>query len=305
MKTKFCIVSDGSCDLPEEIAIEKDIHIVHFYVSFDGENYKKEGLEISLKDFYQQMVDNPKTYPKTAAPSPDDFYQVFESRIKEGCKDIICVCISSKLSASAQSAGIARDMLQETYPDVSVTVLDSLATTLMQGAYVLEVCRMRDAGCTSEQTARTMQTLIKTGRILFTVGNLDYLQHGGRIGKVTSIAGTLLNVKPLITLQDGEIHSSGIRRGRRKSLSGVVDLLISYLKDSNCTPDDCQILIGYCHDYDEACRFKEMTIAELKKIYDTVTNIPICQIGATIGVHAGPYSIGYGIIHRSDRPLNS
>lgn len=305
MDTKFCIVSDGSCDLPEKVTREKDISVVHFYVSFDGEDYKKEGVEISLNDFYQQMVDNPKTYPRTAAPSPDDFYQVFKARVSEGHKNIICVCISSKLSASVQSAGIARDMLQDNYPDVSVTVLDSLSTTLMQGAYVLEVCRMRDAGYTSEQTAGMMQSLIKTGRILFTVGSLDYLQHGGRIGKVTSIAGTLLNVKPLITLQDGEIHSSGIRRGRRKSLSGVIDLLISYLKDNNCTPDDCQILIGYCHDYDEACRFRDMTMNALEKIYNSVSSIPICQIGATIGVHAGPYSIGYGIIRRSDRPVNS
>lgn len=305
MKTKFCIVSDGSCDLPEDITRKKDISIVHFYVSFDGVDYKKEGIDIPLAEFYQQMVEHPKSYPKSAAPSPDDFYQVFESRVKAEQKDIICICISSKLSASAQSAEIAKNMIQENYPDVKVTVLDSLSTTLMQGAYVLEVCRMRDAGYTSDEAAAAMQCLIKTGRILFTVGDLDYLQHGGRIGKVTSIAGTLLNVKPLITLQDGEIHSSGIRRGRRKSLTGVIDLLISYLKDNNCTPDDCQILIGYCYDYDEACRFKEMTIAELKKIYGIVTDIPICRIGATIGVHAGPYSIGYGIIRRYDRPFSS
>ena len=300
MSPKFCVVSDGSCDLPEQITKEKDISIIHFLVSFDGKTYKKEGVEIELKDFYQQMVDDPKTYPKTAAPSPEDFYHVFESKVKEGL-DIVCVCISTKLSSSVQSAEIARQMILEEYPNARIAVLDSLATTLMQGAYVLEVCRLRDEGCTLDHTLEVMEQLRKTARILFTVGNLDYLQHGGRIGKVTSIAGTLLNVKPLITLQDGEIHSSGIRRGRRKSLTGIIELLISYLEENGYTPDDCNILIGYCYDYDEACRLQAMTSEALKERFGTTVSLPICQIGATIGVHAGPYSIGYGVIQRSDR----
>ncbi len=300
MKDNFYIVSDGSCDLPDNIVKEKKIDIVHFLVSFDGKQYKKEGVEIELDEFYQRMVDDPKTYPMTAAPSPLDFYTVFEQRAKEGL-DILCICISTKLSSSLQSAQIAKEMLSENYPDIRVEILNSLSCTLMQGAYVLEVCRLRDAGRTMDETISIMQDLIKSGRILFTVGNLDYLYHGGRIGKVTNIAGTLLGVKPLITLEDGEIHSSGIKRGRRKSLSGVVDLLVSYLKENHCTPDDCNILIGYCYDTKEAEVFQEMTMECLKKLFGTINPLRLGRIGATIGVHAGPYSIGYGVIRRSDR----
>ncbi len=300
MKPNFCVVSDGSCDLPEQIIKERDISIVHFLVSFDGINYKKEGVEIKLKDFYQQMVDNPQIIPKTAAPSPQDFYTVFADKAKMG-QDIICACISTKLSSSVQSAQIAREMLENDYPNIKVVILDSLSATLMQAVYVLEICRMRDAGYSLKHTVEIIEELRKTARILFTVGNLDYLQRGGRIGKVTSIAGTLLNVKPLITLQDGEIHSSGIKRGRSKSLTGIIEVLINYLKEYHCTPDDCNIIIGYCHDYQEACRFQQQTQEKLKAVYGTDVSVPICPIGATIGVHAGPYSIGYGIIHRSDR----
>ena len=300
MKKNFCIISDGSCDLPDAIVKEKELDIVHFLVSFDGKEYKKEGVELELDAFYRRMVDESKTYPMTAAPSPQDFYTLFERRAKEG-SDILCICISTKLSASLQSAQIAKEMLHGKYPNIRVEILNSLACTLMQGAYVLEVCRLRDAGCTLDETIEKMQKLIKTGRILFTVGNLDYLRHGGRIGKVTSIAGTLLNVKPLITLEDGEIHSSGIRRGRKSSLSGVIELLISYLKEQHCTPDDCTILIGYCHDTREAEHFREMTMEGLKKIFGSLRPLPLCRIGATIGVHAGPHSIGYGVIRRSDR----
>lgn len=300
MKKRFCIISDGSCDLPDDIIKEREIDIVHFLVSFDGKQYKKEGIELNLNEFYQRMVDDPKTYPMTAAPSPQDFYALFERRAKEGL-NILCICISTKLSSSLQSAQIAKEMLKETYPGIRVEILNSLSCTLMQGAYVLEVCRLRDAGYTLDKTAETMRKLIKTGRILFTVGNLDYLHHGGRIGKVTSVAGALLNVKPLITLEDGEIHSSGIKRGRKSSLTGVIELLISYLEEAHCTPDDCTILIGYCHDKNEAENFRDMTMQRLKERFGTLLPLPLCRIGATIGVHAGPYSIGFGIIQRSDR----
>ena len=300
MKPAFCIVSDGSCDLPEKVIKEKELDIVHFLVSFDGNVYQKEGVEIELDEFYQTMIDYPKQYPKTAAPSPEDFYQVFRKRAEEG-QDIVCVCISTKLSSSVQSAQIASQMLAEEYPDIQVAVLDSLCCTLMQGAYVLELCRLRDQGCSLAQAVETMDRLTKTGRILFTVGDLEYLQHGGRIGKVTSIAGTLLDMKPLITLQDGEIHSSGIKRGRRKSLDGTIDLLVSYLKEYSCTPEDCTILIGYSYDYEEGLRFQAATAKRLNEIFGTTKPLPLSRIGATIGVHAGPTSIGYGVIRRSDR----
>lgn len=303
MKAKYSIVSDGSCDLPKQFLKEHDIDMVHFLISFDGSNYKKEGLEIDLKDFYQRMVDDPKTYPMTAAPSPADFYHAFERRAKEG-QDILCICISTKLSSSMQSAQIAKDMLADTYPQIRVEVMDSLSCTLMQGGFVLEACRLRDTGYTLSDTINIMQKLIKTARIFFTVGDLDHLQHGGRIGKVTSIAGSLLNVKPLITLENGEIHSSGIKRGRRSSLNGVISLLTSYLEEQHCTPDDCTILIGYCHDAEEACSFREMTMSRLKELYGSdIKALPLCQIGATIGVHAGPYSIGFGVIRRCDRAV--
>lgn len=300
MIAKFGIVSDGSCDLPAELVRERDVDIVHFLVSFDGQTYQKEGVEIELADFYRRMVEDPKTYPMTAAPSPEDFYQAFERRAKEG-QDILCVCISTKLSSSMQSAQIAKDMLAEQYPNIQVEILNSLACTLMQGAYVLECCRLRDAGRTLEETVASMKSLVGTARIFFTVGDLAYLEHGGRIGKVTSIAGTLLDVKPLITLEDGEIHSSGIKRGRRSSLGGVIGLLTSYLEKNHCTPDDCTILIGYCHDDGEAQAFQKQTMDRLRQLYGTVRELPVCRIGATIGVHAGPYSIGYGVIRRSDR----
>ena len=300
MNTKFCIISDGSCDIPGTLARQHQIDIVHFPVSFDGIHYKKEGLEIELSELYRQMLEHPDVYPKTSAPSPEDFRRAFEKRAKEG-RDILCICISTKLSSSVQSAQIARQMLAENYPGVRIAVVDSLCCTLMQSAFVLELCRMRDAGRSLDEALTAVEPLRKSGRILFTVGNLDYLQHGGRIGKVTSIAGNLLDLKPLITLQDGEIHSSGIKRGRRKSLAGIVELLVSYLKETGRTPADCDILIGYGHDPAEGVLLQEMTKRRLEEEFGPQEALPVFQIGATIAVHAGPYSIGFGLVRRSDR----
>lgn len=298
MSVNFCIVSDGSCDIPSEIAQKHEVDLVHFLVSFDGEEYKKEGVELSLADLYQSMVEHSGIYPKTAAPSPEDFYRVFVKHAEKGEK-ILCICISSKLSSSVQSAQIAVEMTKEKFPEAEIAVLDSLCCTLMQAAYVLEACRMRDGGLLLEDTVSRLEELRSTGRILFTVGSLDYLQHGGRIGKVTQIAGSFLNLKPLITFENGEIHSSGIKRGRKASLKGIIELLETYLKEQHSRPEDCRILIGYGYDEKEADALREMTQKRLQELFGRPPAISVFRIGATIAVHAGPYSIGYGIMRRS------
>lgn len=297
-KPTFHIVSDGSCDLPLPETEKLGVDTVRFLVSFDGEHYKKEGLEVPLEDFYQKMVDEPGTYPMTAAPSPDDFCQYFEKYAAAG-EDVLCICISTKLSSSLQSARIAAQMTEEAYPNARIILLDSLCATLMQSALVLEACRLRDAGLSVEEAARILTDLRKTARIFFTVGSFDYIQHGGRVGKMTGLAGALLNVKPLITLQDGEIHSSGIRRGRRRSLEGILELLCRYLKEENCTPKDHIIIIGYGHDREEGFRLRDMTQERFRSLYGESPLLAVHQIGATIGVHAGPTSIGYGVVRHS------
>ena len=278
-KPTFHIVSDGSCDLPLPETEKLGVDTVRFLVSFDGEHYKKEGLEVPLEDFYQKMVDEPGIYPMTAAPSPDDFCQYFEKYAAAG-EDVLCICISTKLSSSLQSARIAAQMTEEAYPNARIILLDSLCATLMQSALVLEACRLRDAGLSVEEAARILTDLRKTARIFFTVG-------------------ALLNVKPLITLQDGEIHSSGIRRGRRRSLEGILELLCRYLKEENCTPKDCIIIIGYGHDREEGFRLRDMTQERFRSLYGESPLLAVHQIGATIGVHAGPTSIGYGVVRHS------
>ncbi len=299
MSQKFQIVSDSSCDLPAELAAQKQIEVVPFYVSMNDTESMKEGVDISVRDFYELMVQNPKKFPKSSMPSVQDYNDVFE-RYAAADMPVICICITSKFSASYQSATIARNMMMEKYPDAQILVIDSAVDTVLQGIYVLEAVSMREAGYTAEQAVKGLQEIQGSGSIFFTVGNLRYLQHGGRIGKLTGMAGALLDIKPLITLKDGEIFPSGICRGRDKSKALCRKLLLQYMKEICHDSKELSLCIGYGYDLEEAKAFQQESLSFLKENGYTVSEeqLPVYQIGATIGVHTGPYPIGFGVIRR-------
>ena len=173
MQKKVQIISDGSQDLSPELSKEKDIEVVPFYVSFDGEHYYKEIEEITVRDFYQQMVDHPDVFPKTSMPSVQDFYEVFEKSVKENIP-VICICITTKFSGSLQSATTAKDMILEEYPEAKIAVIDSTFDTVLQGLFVLEACRLRDLGLEYEQITEALLSIRESGRIFFTIGSIDY-----------------------------------------------------------------------------------------------------------------------------------
>ena len=294
MQKKVQIVSDGSLDLSREITSAMDIEVVPFYVSFDGETYKKEIDELDIREFYQEMVDHPDVFPKSSMPSVHDFYVVFEKYVKENIP-VICICITEKFSGSLRSATTAKDMILEDYKDAKITVIDSTVNTVLQGLYVEEACRLRDLGLGYEEIVEAILPIRETGRIFFTIGSIDYLKHGGRIGKLKGLAASALKIKPLITLKEGEIFNSGITRNRVKSMKKVVDMTEEYLDEVNAKPGEYSFCIGYGYDYDEALQFREM-LKDMVRERLGIDEIGIYQIGATIGVHTGPYPLGIGII---------
>ncbi|MDE5588613.1 MAG: DegV family protein, partial [Acetatifactor sp.] len=198
MSETFHIISDGSCDLPVELTKEKNITVVPFYVSFDDEHYLKENVEIGIRDFYQQMVDRKGVYPKSSLPSAKDYEDAFRPYAEAGVP-VICICITTKFSGSMQSAVNAREALREDYPNAEITIIDSSVDTVLQGLYVLEAVALRDAGVSCQDAAARLEEIKNTGRIFFTVGNMEYLKHGGRIGKVSALAGSVLDIRPVIT----------------------------------------------------------------------------------------------------------
>lgn len=295
----YQIISDSSCDLPIETVKEKNIHVVPFYISFDEENYFKENEEIAVHEFYQKMVDNPDVFPKTSLPSIEDYVDAFLPYAKDGT-DIICICITTKFSGSYNSAMTAKDIILEDYPNANIAVIDATVNTVLQGILVLEVVKMRDAGYSFQDTIDNINRIKETGRIIFTVGNMDYLIHGGRVGKVMKVAINALKIRPMIILKEGEIFPFGIARSRKKSIQKIIDKTKSHFEEIGESPDDYEIVIGYGYDYEEAVEFREEMLQSLKTYSDKDT-MDIFQIGAMIGVHTGPYPLGIGLIKKYNK----
>ena len=294
----FDIITDSACDLTLDTAKQLGIEVVPFYVSLDGEHYRKEGLEIPVRDFYQFMVDNPAAYPKTSLASIEDFEKTFRAHAEAG-RDVLCLVFTGKMSGCVGSARNARELVLEDYPDAKIEVMDTTAATVTESIVVENAVAMRDGGCTLEQAVDWLSAERATNQIFFTVGNLDYLIKGGRIGKVTGRAANILGIKPMILFKEGEIFSGGVARGRQKSFEKALEQLMAYLTERNATPDDYCITVGYGYDEEEGKRLWMQTRAALRAKYPTSKcEVGLLQIGCTIAVHTGPYALGMGVMRR-------
>ena len=294
----YQIISDGSCDLPEQLAKEKGVEVVPFYVSFDEKTYYKEIEEMPIRKFYDLMVEKENVvFPKSSLPSIEDYISAFEKYVRQGIR----ICITVKFSGSYQAAMNAKNILRETYPDAKIEVIDCTVNTVLQGMYVLEAVKLKEQGVAYEEAVRRLLGIRETGRIFFTVGNVDYLKHGGRIGKLSGIAATVLKIRPLITLKEGEIFPSGLARSRRRSLEAVINLLDNHVKSLQAAGEnlaDYVVDVGYGYDISEA----EAFLAEIKEKFRGVLDvdrIQLYQIGATIAVHTGPYPLGVGFLKKA------
>ena len=291
----YKIISDGSCDISFADALKLDIDIIPFSIKFKTDEYKKEGLDIEVRKFYKDLVDNPNIFPKSSLPSVNDYVDIFKKYAKLNM-DIICLCITSKFSGSYNAAINARNIVLEEYKDVKITVIDTTVNTVLQGLVVKEAVRLKRNGYSYDDLVKAINTHLESGRIFFTIKGLSYLKNGGRIGKVSSIIGDFLKVSPIITLKDGEIFSSGVAISRVRSLAKVKNLVANYLNEVKADKDSYILAVGYGYDIEEAKIFYE----EIKKIASDY-QIDFAQIGSTIAVHTGPYPLGVGILKRLDK----
>lgn len=291
---EYEIFTDSASDIPAEMMKEHGIHPVYFYVSFDEEHYVREKLDIKTDEYYKKMIDE-NAFPKTSLPSIQDYVEAFTPVIKEG-KGIICICLSGKLSGSHQAAKTARDVLLETYPKAHIKVIESKMCTVEQGVYVLEAVRMKKDGLSYKEACTRLKEMIDTGRICFTVGNLDYLKKGGRIGRAAFVAGSALGIKPLIVMKEGEIFSGGIARNKKKALKKLLEIARDYFEKAGENPNDYRFCVGRNVDAEEG----EELAKEVKKTFWLTEDVLVWQIGSTVATHTGPYALGFGFVKKYD-----
>lgn len=290
----YQIISDSACDLSRE-AESKNIRLVPFQIVLNDELSYKENLELDVREFYQYMVDNPDVYPKTALPSVSDYADVFGEYARQGVP-MMCICISSKISGSYNSATIARELVLEEYPEAEIEVIDSQFATVLEGLLVLECIRLRDNMVSLKESAARIRKAVESGRIFFTVGSVEYLRAGGRMSKFTGAVTSKMGIKPIIAMKDGQLLSSGITMSRKKAVTKVLQSVMEYLDTIKDGVEQYNIVVGYGYDSDEAKNMRDELTEMIEKSMGVQKDIAVRQIGATIGVHTGPYPLGLGIL---------
>ena len=233
------IVTDSVASLPEEIIEKLNIHWVAYYIH-RGQDVLRDLITAERESFYRWMATATEV-PKTANPSPLDYEQVYERLAASGVNEIVSIHITSKGSGAFQAALIAKDNIIKKIPDLRIEVIDTLNVSMCQGWMVIEAARAALSGASLESVVDRVKRLIPVTQMLQTADTLKYLYLGGRIGRAKHLMGSLLNIKPLISMQEGVIVSLGQARSRNKVYQMMVDKIENTVGRLN------KIKVAYVH----------------------------------------------------------
>jgi len=270
------IVTDSSADLPAELVRELGITVVPLYVRF-GEEVYREQVDISLDEFYQRL-EHGSIHPVTIQPNPQDFVEVYQ-KLSQETDGIVSIHISSKLSGTYNSALQGKGMIEKGCP---IEVVDSQLITVGLGLICVAAAAMIKAGENLPSVVEEVKQMIPNIHLLDLLDTLKYLQKGGRIGKAKALLGSVLNVKPLVTLKEGEVVPAGQVRSRSKG----IERLFSFVENASDIDD---LAIAYSTTPDEAHALAE----RLGSIF-TKEAVKVVRLGTTLGVHMGPGSLAIG-----------
>lgn len=274
----YVITTDNNSDLPESYYKDRGIGCTYLSYSMDGVNYTHDNF-LPEHEFYECMRNG--SLPTTAQVNPASARNLMEPYLKEG-KDVLHIAFSSGLSGSYNSSRVAAEELLEEYPDRKIIVVDSLAASLGQGLLVHLAQQKKEAGDDMEAVASWVEETKKHIVHMFTVDDLEHLYRGGRVSKTTAVLGGMLNIKPVMHVDDaGKLVAIGKVRGRKKAILELVkgmDEKIGSYKES------CDTIFISHGDCEEEARFLESKIKEKYPIKTAIIN----YVGATIGAHSGP-----------------
>jgi len=268
------VVTDSACDLTPEMADRLNVRVVPLTIRF-GDEELVDREELSSKEFWDRVVTGPHM-PSTAAPAPGSFQRAFLAAAEAGADGVVCVNLSSRLSATYQSASTAAESVADTIP---VRVVDSLSVTMGLGLLVMTATELAGAGVDLESIATELEELRGRTRVYGVVDSLDFLKRGGRIGGAQALVGSLLSIKPVIDVRDGVGEVESKQRTRTRAL----DYLASKAVEAGRL-DRLAVASGLAPDTDEL-------IARLARA-DCAQELVHTDLGPVIGAHAGPGTIG-------------
>lgn len=275
----FAIISDTTCDLPAEYTSENHIDIIPLYYSIDGVVYGDD-KQLEPTEFYSIMRGG--SMPTTMASNPDTTEKIYRKHLDNG-EDILVIAFSSALSSSYNTYCMVANQLKDEYPDRKIIVVDSLCASMGEGLFVYKAVTLRTQGKSIDETAKWLEENKKHLCHQFTVDNLFHLHRGGRVSKTVAILGTMINVKPVLHVDDeGRLTPLNNVRGRKKSLNALVDNMVKLIDGY----DNDMIMIGHGD-----CEADALYVKEQVEKKTGLKNFMINYICPTIGTHSGPDTI--------------
>lgn len=271
---RIAIVTDSTCDLPSEVRDRLGIHVVPLNVHFGAETFQ-DRVDISNEEFLRRLTGE-STLPTTSQPSTGVFEQTFRN-LAETHDVILCILISSKLSGTLQSAQLAANAVKDL---ILVEVVDSLNSSLALGLMVVRAHDLAQSGLAAEEIAQTLRSETNSYHLVFFADTLEYLHRGGRIGKAATLLGSVLQLKPLLRVEEGVVIPFERTRTRRKALAGLESFASSFAAIETLavvhinTPDDAAALLA--------------TISDKAKRIDISTGV----FGPVVAAHVGPGAVG-------------
>jgi DegV family protein with EDD domain len=267
------VVTDSACDLPDDLIERNGIEVVPLTIRFGNEELI-DRKELSTDEFWRRLADS-DVLPETSAPSAGAFEGTFRRLVEDGATGIICINLSSKLSATMQSAQVAAQAVQA---DCPVVVIDSLMVSMGLGSLCLTAAQLAADGNSLESIVANVTDRRNRSKLYGALDTLEFLKKGGRVGNARALLGTMLAIKPVLEVRDGVVEEAGKVRTRSKALR----LLVDRVKEGPF--ENLAVLHGNAPDLDELLDLLEPLAAR--------DQIVVGQIGPVIGTHAGPRVIG-------------
>ncbi len=272
------VVTDSTADSPPTILRELDITVVPIYVVF-GDRAYRDRVDMGEDEFYHKLsLDG--VFPTTAVPSPKDFADVYSELAKE-TDDIVSIHLTSKESGICNSALLARDMVQK---KCRVEVIDSQTISMSYGLLAMAAAREAKAGASLSQVSDMVRRSVPQTHILFMMDTLKYVVRGGRVSRTRGLLGSVLGVKPLLTLKDGHLTLSMVARTRAKAVERLYDFAKGFRRAKEAA-------VPYTTDRDEA-----ETLAGRLRLAFPKAPVHVARVGPALGTHAGPAAMGVAIL---------
>ena len=271
------VVVDSTSDIPAQLAKEWDITVVPAYVVFGDKSYR-DRLDISEDEVYTRL-DQDSVFPTTSVPSPQDFADVY-NKLAEETDEIISIHVTSRESGVYNSALLGRELVNK---KCRIEVIDSLSVAMSYGILAIAAAKEAKAGASLEKVAEVVRESIPRMHLLIVLDTLKYVVRGGRLGKGYGLLGSVLRIKPLLTMRDGKLMLAGVARTRAKAIKRLYDFVEGF-------PQVSDVAVSYTTSKEEAEALAEQIKADFPDI-----PLYFTRVGPVLGTHTGPGAMGVAV----------